>query len=128
MRQQLLILFPFVGEHFCFCSPSHLLSFFFGSPRFVAWPLELGSGTRNPQLGILLELVEGKKMGFHPCGYTQNTQFFQENQIMDANQIGPNINTTPVHINYTNDSYPILESSAFASGRSWVHTPFGVFC
>ena len=24
-------------------------------------------------------------MGFHPCVYTQNTQFFQENQIMDEN-------------------------------------------
>ena len=70
------------------------------------WPLELGLGTHNPQLGILLELVEGEKMGFHPCVYTQNTQFFQENQIMDANQIGPNINTTPVHVNYKNDSYP----------------------
>ena len=58
---------------------------FFLSPRFVAWPLELGLGTHNLQLGILLELVEGEKMGFHPCVYTQNTQFFQENQIMDEN-------------------------------------------
>ena len=78
-----------------FCLPPSFP--FFLSPRFVAWPLELGLGTHNPQLGILLELVEGEKMVFHPCVYTQKSQFFQENQIMDENQIGPNVNTIPVH-------------------------------
>ena len=74
------------------------------NPRFVVWPLELGLGTHNPRLGILLGLVEGAKMGFHPV-YTQNTQFFQANPIMDENQIGPNINT-PVERYIRDRSYP----------------------
>ena len=46
VRQPLLILFPFVGEHIL---PPTFFSFFFLLPRFVAWPLELGLGTRNPR-------------------------------------------------------------------------------
>ena len=44
----------------------------------------------------LLDLVEGEKMGFHPMSILKMLSFFQENPIVDENQIGPNINTTPV--------------------------------
>ena len=37
---------------------------------------------------------------------TQNTQFFQENPIIDENQIGPNLNTTPVHRFVRDGPYP----------------------
>ena len=91
----LLILLPFVGDPRECNFASNFLSFFFllprfvawplelGSgthnPRFVVWPLELGSGTHNPRLGILLELVEGKKMGLHPmCLYSKYSVFSGE--------------------------------------------------
>ena len=45
---------------------------------------------------------------------------------MDENQIGPNINTTPVLRHHRGGSYPSGSSSAFTSGRSWVQTPLGV--
>ena len=46
---------------------------------------------------MLLDLVEGEKKWFStPCVYTQNAQSFEENQIIDENQIEPNINTTPM--------------------------------
>ena len=61
-----------------FCLPLSFL-FFFLLPHFVAWPLELGLGTHNPRLGILLELVEGEKMGFHPmCLYSKYSVFSGE--------------------------------------------------
>ena len=36
-----------------------------------------------------------KKWFFTPCVYTQITQTFQENPILDEKHIGPNINTIP---------------------------------
>ena len=45
-------------------------------------------------------------MSFSPCVYTQNTQFFEENPKMDENQIGPNMNTTPVQKCVRDDPHP----------------------
>ena len=45
-------------------------------------------------------------MGFTPCVYNQNTQCFEENPIMDENQIGPNMNTTPVQKCVRDGPYP----------------------
>ena len=39
-------------------------------------------------------------MGFHPCVYTQNTQFSQENQIMDENKLAQ-ISIPPLCIDTT---------------------------
>ena len=87
-----------------FCLPASFL--FFLIPTLGCVAPRVGVRDSQSTAGILLELVEGKKMGFHPCVYTQNTQFFQENQIMDENQIGPNINTTPMHKGNREGSYP----------------------
>ena len=55
---------------------------------------------------ILLELLEGEKWGFTPCVYTQNTQSFEENPIMDENQIEPNMNTNPMQNCVRDGPYP----------------------
>ena len=63
------------GTHFA----SHFLSFFFGPPHFVAWPLELGLGTHNTrfvawplELGLgwvwRIELVMGYPFARHANG------------------------------------------------------------
>ena len=44
---------------------------------------------------------------------------------MDENQIGPNMNTTPVQRYVRDGPYPSGKSSASATGRSWVQTPVG---
>ena len=47
-----------------------------------------------------------KNWVFTPCVYTQNTQIFLENSIMDENHIGPNINTIFVQISVRDGLYP----------------------
>ena len=54
----------------------------------------------------LLHVAEGEKLGFTPCVYTQNTQIFQDNSIMDENHIGPNINTIPVQTSVKDGLHP----------------------
>ena len=65
-------------------------------PEF-GWKVPDHGRQRRPKEN-LLDLVEVKKMVFTSCVYTQNTQFFQENPIMDETQIGPNINITPTPV------------------------------
>ena len=76
-----------------------------GTGPFTPTPPPLpGFGWEVPDHGcpsrpkkILLDLVEGEKMGFHPmCLYSKYSVFFSENPIVDENQIGPNMNTAPV--------------------------------
>ena len=47
-----------------------------------------------------------KKWVSTPCVYTQNAQFFEENPIVDENQIGQNMNTTHVQRYVRSGPYP----------------------
>ena len=52
-------------------------------------------GAKGAKRKFSLMPQRGKEWFFTPCVYTQITQIFQENSIMDEKHIGPNIDTIP---------------------------------
>ena len=73
-------------------------------PSLLVFGFEMPDhGRQRRPKEILLELVEGEKWVLNPCVYTQ---FFQENPIMAENQVGPNMNTTPVQKYVRDGPYP----------------------
>ena len=48
--------------------------------------------------------------------------------MMDENQFGPDINTTPLQRYIRDGPYPSGLSSASATARSWVQSPVGAIC
>ena len=63
-------------------------------------------GAKGALRQICLKHRRVKQWVFTLCVYTQNTKFFQENPMMDQNQFGPNINTTPVQSYVRDRPYP----------------------
>ena len=106
----------------------------------IGWKVPDHGRQRRPKQ-ILLELVEVEKVGFHPVSILKILSFFRENAIMDENQIGPNMNTTPVQKYVRGGPYPSGKAVPLQMGgprfkpqwdqstklQEWSHGKFFVF-